>query len=53
MDPVTMTYYAVICGSLGALSPRVTPGALRIVLGIVVGLAAAALLPVLRRATGL
>ena len=53
MDPVTMTYYGIICGCVGMVSPRVSPGALRFVLGVAVGLVAAALLPALRRAAGL
>jgi hypothetical protein len=53
MDPVTMVYYSVICGCLGYGSPRVSPGILRVVLGVAVGMVAAALLPMLRRATGL
>ncbi|MFO1141212.1 MAG: hypothetical protein U1E59_02290 [Amaricoccus sp.] len=53
MDPVTMTYYALICGGLGYVSPHVSPSFMRVVLGAVVGLVAAAALPVLRRLAGL
>ena len=52
MDPVTLAYYGAICGCLSLVSPRIRPGALRVVLGIVVGLAAAALLPILRATFG-
>jgi hypothetical protein len=53
MDPVTMTYYGVICGGLAVVSPRLSPAAVRVVFGLVVGLLAAAVLPALRQATGL
>ena len=52
MDPVALVYYGAICGCLGLVAPRIRPGALRVVLGIVVGLAAAALLPILRTTIG-
>jgi hypothetical protein len=52
MDPVTLLYYGAICGCLSLVSPRIRPGVLRVLLGIVVGLAAATLLPALRSAIG-
>lgn len=53
MDPVTIACYALVCGCLAVASPRVSPAALRLLLGIAVGLLAAAALSALRRATGL
>jgi hypothetical protein len=53
MDPVSVTYYAIVCGGLALASPRLNPLAVRIIVGVAVGVAAAVLLPVLRRATGL
>jgi hypothetical protein len=53
MDPVSLTYYAIVCGCLAVASPRLNPLAVRVIVGVAVGLLAAVLLPVLRRATGL
>jgi hypothetical protein len=52
MDPVTATYYAAICAALSAGAPRVPTLPVRLALGAVVGLVAAALLPGLRAALG-
>jgi len=48
MDPVTVGYYAIICATLGAAAPRMGRLSVRLVLGAVVGLIAAAALPWLR-----
>jgi hypothetical protein len=53
MDPVTLAYYGVICGCLSLVSPRIGSGLARLAIGLAVGLAAAAVLPPLRRALGL
>lgn len=53
MDPVTATYYAAICAALSAGAPRVPTLPVRLVLGALVGLGAAALLPILRGALGI
>jgi hypothetical protein len=52
MDPVTLAYYGLICGALAATSPRIPSGFLRVLIGIVVGLAAAGALPSIRAALG-
>ena len=53
MDPVTMTYYATICALLGLGAGRLSSALIRILLGVTVGLIAAALLPYLRANLGL
>lgn len=53
MDPVNMAYYAVVCAGLAGLSPRFRTLPLRLVIGAVVGLVAAGLLPSLSAALGL
>lgn len=53
MDPVTMTYYAAVCAALGLGAGSLRSSVLRVALGVVVGLAAAALLPTVRGALGL
>lgn len=53
MDPITMAYYAAVCAALGAGAARVPALPLRLALGAVVGLVAAAALPGLRGALGL
>lgn len=53
MDPVTATYYAVVCAALAVVSARIPLILLRLVLGAGVGLVAAALLPQVRAGLGL
>ena len=53
MDPVTMVFYGVTCGTLAVASPRVPQPWLRVVVGIVIGAVAAACLPVLRQRLGI
>lgn len=52
MDPVTMGYYAAVCAALGLGAGRLRSAVLRVALGVVVGLLAAAVLPGLRAALG-
>jgi hypothetical protein len=53
MDPVALVFYAAVCGILSLLSPQIGGGRLaRLGVGAVVGLAAAALLPVLQGVAG-
>jgi len=52
MEPITLTYYAVVCGGLGALSPRIGGLLPRLGIGAVVGLVAAGLLPLVRGLIG-
>jgi hypothetical protein len=53
VDPVTLAYYAMICGCLALASPRWTKMRMRLMVGVIVGVVAALLLPVLRGAIGL
>lgn len=53
MDPVTISFYALVCGVLGLFAPRLGNPALRLGAGVLVGVAAASLLPALRAALGL
>ena len=46
MDPVNLTYYAVVCGGLAAYAPNVRNLAIRTVLGLGLGGFSAAMLPV-------
>ncbi|MCE0506071.1 MULTISPECIES: hypothetical protein [unclassified Roseivivax] len=48
MDPVSVTYYAAICGCLSLLSHRLGRAWMRLALGVGVGVAAALVLPLLR-----
>ena len=45
MDPTTLTFYAVVCGTLSAVAPRMPRLPVRLAIGAVVGLVAASLLP--------
>ena len=48
MDPINMVYYAAICAGLSALSPKVPGLPWRLGIGALVGLGAAAVLPLVR-----
>jgi hypothetical protein len=52
MDPVSIGFYAVICGALSAAGPALGGLIKRISAGIVVGAAASWLLPILKTALG-
>jgi len=52
MDPITLAFYAIVCGLLGALAPSIPRLPLRLAIGAAVGIAAAALLPILRGSMG-
>lgn len=45
MDPITLGYYAAICGTLSLASPWLGSMIVRLVIGVIVGLGAAAALP--------
>ena len=48
MDPVALIFYAAVCGLLSLAAPGVKTAPMRLLIGAVVGVAAASLLPVLR-----
>lgn len=50
MDPVTLAFYAVVCALLSLGSSRFRTPLTRLAIGAVVGIVAAALLPVIRNA---
>jgi hypothetical protein len=52
MDPVTLVYYAAVCGTLGAASPWLGRLPVRLAVGAVVGLIAASLLPYIHQVVG-
>jgi hypothetical protein len=52
MDPVTLTFYGIVCGLLAAFVPS-AGRPFRFALGVGVGLIAAAFLPPLRALFGL
>ncbi|WP_417599385.1 hypothetical protein [Pararhodobacter oceanensis] len=53
MDPVTMLYYASVCAVLSLGAGGVPSRALRLLIGALVGVIAAAALPALRVSLGL
>lgn len=52
IDPTAIAWYAAICGALSAFAPSFGGRGLRIVIGAVVGVVAATLLPALRSMLG-
>ncbi len=53
MDVTAMAFYALVCGCLGALSPKLERFWFRFGVAALVGIVAAAVLPVLRVALGI
>ena len=53
MDPVTMVFYGLVCGALGALAPNLGKRNARIAIGALVGVVSAILLPAIRSAIGI
>jgi len=52
MDPITITFYAVICGVLSMVAPNLGGTIPRLGIGAIVGILAAAVLPVIRSIIG-
>lgn len=52
MDPITLGFYAAVCACLSAVAPGFPGLMARLVIGALVGIAAAALLPLLRATMG-
>ncbi len=52
MDPVSIGFYAVICGALSAAGPALGGWLRRISIGVLVGASAAWALPMLKAAMG-
>jgi hypothetical protein len=53
MDPVTLGFYAIVCGMLSVVSPGLGPMGTRLIIGAGVGLVAAAFLPFIRGSLGI
>ncbi len=53
MDVTALVFYAIVCGCLSLAAPGLGRPASRIAIGAVVGIAAAAILPVLKASFGL
>ncbi len=52
MDPISISFYAVICGLLGLVAPRLGGVIPRLATGAVVGIVAAVVLPFLKGLMG-
>lgn len=52
MEPISLVFYAIVCGLLSAFAPNLGGMPVRLAVGAVVGIAAAAVLPVLRGMMG-
>ena len=52
MDPISLGFYAAVCGTLGACAPWLGKLWVRLAVGACVGLAAATVLPLIREAMG-
>ena len=48
MDQISLFYYAAVCAILGYLAPSIGRWHIRLIVGALVGIAAAALLPTVR-----
>jgi len=48
MDPITLGFYAVVCGALSAVAPNFPRLPIRLGIGAVVGLIAASALPMVK-----
>lgn len=53
MDPVSLGYYAAVCGLLRLAGPRLGRAPARLIVGALVGVVAVAFLPSFRAALGL
>lgn len=52
MDPISLGFYAVICGVLSAAGPAMGGFMMRFGIGVVIGAGAAWVLPLLKTALG-
>ena len=52
MDPISLTFYAAVCSALTVVAPRLEGIAPRLIVGAIVGVLAAIMLPMLRLAIG-
>ena len=52
MDPISLAFYAVVCGVLSLAAPTLGSALPRLAVGACVGIAAAAVLPVIKGMMG-
>ena len=52
MDIVALAFYTLVCGVLSIAAPQIGSPVKRMIIGAVVGIVAAAILPLLREAIG-
>jgi len=52
MDVIALTYYAIVCGVLGLIGPKLGAPITRLGVGAVVGIVAASSLPVVKSFLG-
>jgi len=52
MEPISLVFYAVVCGLLSAFAPNLGGFPIRLAVGAAVGIAAAAALPFVRGMMG-
>lgn len=52
MDIITVSYYAIVCGVLGMAGPKLGGRVTRLIIGAIVGIVAATLLPAVRLIAG-
>ncbi|MEL6958796.1 MAG: hypothetical protein AAGL89_07605 [Pseudomonadota bacterium] len=50
MDPITLSFYAVVCGCLSAAAPKLPGLPIRLGVGAGVGILAATILPLIKDA---
>jgi hypothetical protein len=48
MDPITLGFYAVVCGTLSVVAPKFPRLPIRLGIGVAVGLIAASILPLIK-----
>jgi len=53
MDPIVITFYAVVCGVLGWAAPKLGGSVMRLGVGAIVGVIAVTVLPLVRAVIGL
>ena len=52
MDPITIAFYAIVCGCLSAVAPKLPKLPVRLGVGAGVGILAATVLPLIQGALG-
>ncbi|MDB0061861.1 MAG: hypothetical protein QNL58_03765 [Octadecabacter sp.] len=52
MDPITITFYAVVCGCLSVVAPRFPGLPIRLGVGVAVSIFAASILPLIKDMIG-